>query len=268
MNNLNLVIEIREWKYTTEEYDEGKSTWGDLYKEAHMKTILVVDDEKPIVDILEFNLNREGYKVLTAYNGQQAVDIAISERPDLILLDVMLPKLDGFEVCKRIREKMITPILMLTAREEIVDKVLGLELGADDYINKPFIIKEILARVKANLRRVDMLNGNGKTNGNSLNIGNLIIDEDRYEVRKNGEIINLTVREYELLKFLAQNPERVFTREELLRSVWEYEYLGDLRTVDVTISRLREKIESKEDNDKYILTKRGIGYYFKNVGEL
>ncbi|WP_432662972.1 response regulator [Wukongibacter baidiensis] len=230
-----------------------------------MKTILVVDDEKTIVDILEFNLKREGYEVLTAYDGEQAIDTALNECPDLVLLDVMLPKLDGFEVCKKIREKMTTPILMLTAREEIVDKVLGLELGADDYINKPFVVKEILARVKANLRRVGMQDNKNKANGNLLNIDGLIIDEDRYEVRKNGEIINLTIREYELLKFLAQNSERVFTREELLRSVWEYEYLGDLRTVDVTISRLREKIESKRDNVKYIFTKRGIGYYFKNV---
>lgn len=229
-----------------------------------MSTILIVDDEKAIVDILEFNLNKEGHKVLTAYDGEQALHIASSEHTDLILLDVMLPKLDGFEVCKKIREKMTTPILMLTAREDISDKVLGLALGADDYISKPFIVKEVLARVNANIRRVNMQNSNEKSESNLLKINNLIIDKERYEVKSNDKIVNLTLREYELLRFLADNPNRVFTREELLKSVWNYEYLGDLRTVDVTISRLREKIELGEVNYKYILTKRGVGYYFRS----
>lgn len=228
-----------------------------------MNTILVIDDEKPIVDILEYNLRKAGYEVLKAYDGEQAINIALTEEPDLILLDIMLPKINGFEVCKKIRKQMTTPIIMLTAREDIDDKVLGLELGADDYINKPFIIKEILARVKANLRRVDMLTTIDEGNDNLLRIDNLIIDEERFEVRKNDKIIHLTHREYELLLFLAHNPDRVFSREDLLRKVWNYEFLGDLRTVDVTISRLREKIESRED-EKYIVTKRKFGYYFKS----
>lgn len=230
-----------------------------------MSRILVVDDEKSIVEILKFNLSKEGYGVLTAYDGEEAIKVALNEYPDLILLDIMLPKLDGFEVCKRIREKMDTPILMLTAREETDDKVLGLELGADDYINKPFAMKELMARVKANLRRVDLLNNSNVTKSNLLKINDITIDEDRYEVKKNGEIINLTNREYELLLFLAKTPEKAFTREDLLRKVWGYEYLGDLRTVDVTISRLREKIETNRDNVKYILTKRGIGYCFNKI---
>lgn len=230
-----------------------------------MSRILVVDDEKTIVDIVKFNLIKEGYEVLTAYDGEEAIKVALNEYPDLILLDIMLPKIDGFVVCKRIREKMTTPILMLTAREETDDKVLGLELGADDYINKPFVTKELMARIKANLRRVDLLNNSNVTKSKLLKINDITIDEDRYEVKKNGEIINLTNREYELLLFLAKTPEKAFTREDLLRKVWGYEYLGDLRTVDVTISRLREKIETNRDNVKYILTKRGVGYCFNKI---
>ena len=173
----------------------------------------------------------------------------------------MLPKLDGFEVCRRVRTKMTTPILMLTAREEITDKVLGLELGADDYISKPFIPREVLARVRANIRRMNMQNSEDKPNNNTLKISDLIIDKERFEVKIKDTIIDLTLREYELLVYLADNQNKVFTREELLRNVWNYEYLGDLRTVDVTISRLRDKIEVEEDINKYIGTKRGVGYY-------
>lgn len=233
-----------------------------------MNNILVVDDEKAIVDILAYNLEREGYNVLIAYDGEQAVKIALQENPDLILLDIMLPKINGFEACKKIREKLTTPILMLTARGDTVDQVLGLELGADDYIKKPFIMKEILARVKANLRRIEMLNSEDISNSKLCKIDNVVIDEEKYEVRINEKALNLTLREYEVFKFLLKSPGKIYTRQELLSEVWGYEYFGDLRTVDVTISRLREKIgsiDNDNDTNKYILTKRGIGYYFKDI---
>lgn len=224
--------------------------------------ILVVDDEKPIVDILVFNLKKDGYEILEAYDGETALKLALEEKPDLVLLDVMLPKLDGFTVCRKIREQSNVPILMLTAREEEVDKVLGLELGADDYITKPFMVRELMARVKANLRRtVSQPETESSENSNIIRIGELEIDTERYEVRKAGAIIELTLREFELLKFLAMQPERVFDREALLEKVWGYEYYGDMRTVDVTIRRLREKIEDNASEPAYIMTKRGIGYY-------
>lgn len=222
--------------------------------------ILVVDDEKNIVDIIAYNLKKEGYRVVTAANGEEAVFMAQSENPDLILLDVMMPKMDGYEACKRIREKKNTPIIMLTARAEEVDKVLGLELGADDYVTKPFGVRELMARVKANLRRT--VAPAGQEGGNVLIFGKLAIDLDRYEVRRNGEPVELTLREFELLKFLAQNKTQVFTRETLLEKVWGYEYFGDVRTVDVTVRRLREKVEDNDKKPTYILTKRGVGYYF------
>ncbi len=174
----------------------------------------------------------------------------------------MLPKKDGFEVLREIRTSITTPVLMLTAKEEEVDKVLGLELGADDYITKPFSMRELVARVKANLRRIEMNNGD-LNNAEILRVGDLTINQNKYEVRKNGKIIDLTLREYELLKFLASNIDQVFTREQLLEKVWGYEYYGDVRTVDVTIRRLREKIEDKDGQYKYIMTKRGVGYYFR-----
>ncbi|MBQ1935456.1 MAG: response regulator transcription factor [Clostridia bacterium] len=224
--------------------------------------ILVVDDEKPIVDILVFNLKKDGHEVLEAYDGETALDMALNQKPDLILLDVMLPKMDGFTVCRKVREQSDVPILMLTAREEEVDKVLGLELGADDYITKPFMVRELMARVKANLRRTaTQVEATPSSNANVIRIGELEIDEERYEVRKAGKTIELTLREFELLKFLATQPERVFDREALLEKVWGYEYYGDMRTVDVTIRRLREKIEDNSSEPTYIMTKRGIGYY-------
>ncbi len=222
--------------------------------------ILVVDDEKNIVDIIAFNLKKEGYRVMTAANGEEAVFLALNENPDLILLDVMMPKMDGYEACKRIREKTNTPIIMLTARAEEVDKVLGLELGADDYVTKPFGVRELMARVKANLRRKAA--PAAAVQGNVLQFGQLTIDLDRYEVRRDGQPVELTLREFELLKFLAQNRTQVFTRETLLEKVWGYEYFGDVRTVDVTVRRLREKIEDNDKKPTYILTKRGVGYYF------
>ena len=229
------------------------------------KKILVVDDEKPIADILKFNLEKEGYSVELAYDGQEAIEKTKDTNPDLILLDIMLPKIDGFAVCKMVRQNYQTPIIMLTAKEEEVDKVLGLELGADDYITKPFGIRELLARVKANLRRAEIPVGNDSTTGGCIKSGNLVIDLGKYEVRKEGKPIELTLREFELIKYLASQTEQVFTRETLLEDVWGYEYYGDVRTVDVTIRRLREKIEDDSGNPKYIITKRGVGYYFRRV---
>ncbi len=227
------------------------------------KKILVVDDEKPIVTVLKLNLQKEGYVVYEAYDGEEAVNKARLLEPDLILLDVMLPKMDGFTVCKTIREKSSVPILMLTAREEEVDKVLGLELGADDYITKPFSVRELMARVKANMRRSAMENAPVEEEQDSevINIGKFQLKCNRYELTKDGKVIDVTIREFELLKFLAKRPDKMFTRQELLEHVWDYEYYGDVRTVDVTIRRLREKIEDDPSQPKYLMTKRGIGYY-------
>ena len=227
------------------------------------KKILIVDDEKNIVDILKFNLQKEGFSTVEAYDGDQALKLGLEENPDLILLDIMLPKMDGFTVCRKLREKVSTPILMLTARADEVDKVLGLELGADDYITKPFSPRELMARVKANLRRT--VSDELKENGNVYSHGDISIDADRYEVKRCGKVIELTLREFELLKFLALQPGQIFTRENLLEKVWGYEYYGDVRTVDVTVRRLREKIEKDQANYEYILTKRGVGYYFNRI---
>jgi len=230
------------------------------------KKILVVDDEKSISDIIKFNLLKDGYDVEVAEDGDEALKKVYLIQPDLILLDVMLPKLDGFQVCRKIRETFNTPIIMLTAKEEEVDKVLGLELGADDYITKPFGMRELLARVKANIRRVDIDNSDtSSVKSVQIESGNLTIDLERYEVKKDEEIIELTLREYELLKFLATQENQIFTREQLLKDVWGYEYFGDIRTVDVTIRRLREKIEDDSSSPKFIMTKRGVGYYFRRL---
>lgn len=226
------------------------------------KKILVVEDEKPISDIIKFNLIKEGYEIETAYDGEEALKKVYQFQPDLVLLDVMLPKLDGFQVCRRIRESFNMPIIMLTAKEEEVDKVLGFELGADDYITKPFGMRELIARVKANIRRLSFADTD--TSGNNvIYAGKLTIDLDRYEVLKEEQVIELTLREFELLKFLATQANQIFTREQLLKDVWGYEYFGDIRTVDVTVRRLREKVEDDSSEPTYIMTKRGVGYYFK-----
>ncbi len=230
------------------------------------KKVLVVDDEKAISDIIKFNLLKDGYDVEVAEDGDEALKKVYLIQPDLILLDVMLPKLDGFQVCRKIRESFNTPIIMLTAKEEEVDKVLGLELGADDYITKPFGMRELLARVKANIRRVDIDNlDTSSVKSVQIESGNLTIDLERYEVKKDDDVIELTLREYELLKFLATQENQIFTREQLLKDVWGYEYFGDIRTVDVTIRRLREKIEDDSSSPKFIMTKRGVGYYFRRI---
>ena len=230
------------------------------------RTILVIEDEQNINDILTFSLGKEGYKTLSALDGLKGLEMALTENPDLILLDVMLPGLDGWEVCKKVREQSQVPIIMLTAREDEVDKVLGLELGADDYITKPYSMRELAARVKANLSRsaanVTAAQDKAPENQDTILSGDLSINVDRYEVSKNGEVIDITLREFELLKFLAQQPGKIFSREKLLENVWGYEYYGDVRTVDVTVRRLREKIEDDPSMPKYIITKRGVGYYF------
>lgn len=229
------------------------------------KKILVVEDEKSISDIIKYNLQKEGFTVYTAYDGEDALAKQSSLDPDLVLLDVMLPKIDGFTVCKKVREKSAVPIIILTAKEEEVDKVLGLELGADDYMTKPFSMRELLARIKANIRRATLTLGPDvdKAEANVREFGNLTIDLNRYEIRKNGEILELTLREFELLRYLAERENKVFSREQLLEEVWGYEYYGDIRTVDVTVRRLREKLEDDSSNPRYIMTKRGIGYYFR-----
>ena len=225
------------------------------------KKILIVDDEKPIVDILKFNLEKEGYKTIEAYDGEQAVEMAYESKPDLIILDVMLPKMDGFSVCKKVRQKLTCPIIMLTAKEEVVDKIIGLELGADDYMTKPFSIRELTARIKANLRKHVVQEEEAESDASSIKIKDLILDAEKYVVVKNGVIIDLTMKEFEVLKLLAIHAGQVFTREQILKNVWGYDYYGDLRSVDVTIRRIREKIEDNTAEPKYIITKRGIGYY-------
>lgn len=229
------------------------------------RKILIVEDEQNINDILAIQLGKEGYTTISALDGIQGLEMALSENPDLILLDVMLPGMDGFEVCKKVRERSTVPIIMLTAKEDEVEKIIGLELGADDYITKPYSARELMARVKANLRRsaIDSLPKNDDTESvNVIVSGDLTINAERYEVSKNGNVIDITLREFELLKFLAMQPDKIFSREVLLENVWGYEYYGDVRTVDVTVRRLREKIEDDPSMPKYIITKRGVGYYF------
>lgn len=226
------------------------------------KKILVVEDEKAIADILVFNLQREGYDTLVAYDGADGLHAALENAPDLILLDVMLPSMDGFEVLEHIREKQDTPIIMLTAREEETDKVLGLELGADDYITKPFSMRELMARVKANMRRT--LSGEEREKPAAPSGGGLRISRDNGMVYKNGRALELSAREFDILCFLSAAPGRVFSREELMEQVWGYDYYGDLRAVDVAIRRLREKVEDQPASPRYIMTKRGMGYYFSD----
>ncbi|MHC5248780.1 response regulator YycF [Enterococcus sp. LJL120] len=228
-----------------------------------MKKILVVDDEKPISDIVKFNLTKEGFEVSTAYDGEEALEKVKEVEPDLVLLDLMLPKMDGLEVAREIRKTYDMPIIMVTAKDSEIDKVLGLELGADDYVTKPFSNRELIARVKANLRRgavaKEVDNGQGE-----LAIGDLTILPDAYMVTKRGDTIELTHREFELLHYLAKHIGQVMTREHLLQTVWGYDYFGDVRTVDVTVRRLREKIEDNPSHPTYLVTRRGVGYYLRS----
>ena len=228
--------------------------------------ILVVDDEEPIANILEFNLKKEGYDVIVANDGEKAVELAFNENPDLILLDLMLPKKDGMEVCREVHAKKNIPIIMLTAKNSEIDKVLGLEFGADDYVTKPFSTRELMARVKVNLRRV-IKQQEGvveEKNGGDLVIKDIVIYPEAYVIKKNGEEIDLTRREFDLFYYLAQHRGQVLTRENLLQTVWGYDYFGDVRTVDVTVRRLREKVENDSSQPEYIMTRRGVGYF---IGE-
>ena len=230
---------------------------------SEQKTVLIVEDEKNIVDILRFNLMREGYRTLEAYDGEDGLNKARSENPDLILLDVMLPKMIGFDVCRTLRQEgNNVPVIILTAREEEADKVLGLEIGADDYITKPFSMRELIARVGANIRRSAMISASSAETSMPVS-GDLSINTDSHQVYRAGKAIDLTQREYELLTFLASHPNKVYSRVDLMEQVWNYGYVGDdVRTVDVTVRRLREKIERDPANPVYILTRRGAGYYF------
>lgn len=232
------------------------------------KKVLVVDDEKPISDIIKFNLEKEGYEVVVAYDGEEALQKVESESPDLIVLDLMLPKIDGLEVAKQVWAKRSTPIIMVTAKDSELDKVLGLELGADDYVTKPFSNRELVARVKANLRRQDAtVSPANDVRTADIKVGDLTIHPDAYTVTKRGENINLTHREFELLHYLAQHIGQVINREHLLQTVWGYDYFGDVRTVDVTVRRLREKIEDNPSHPQWLITRRGVGYYLANPNQ-
>lgn len=230
--------------------------------------IYVVEDEKPIADIIQFNLEKEGYSVECIHDGSEAIQKALSSPPDLMLLDLMLPGADGIEVCRQVRQRYQFPIIMLTAKDSELDKVLGLEMGADDYVTKPFSNRELLARIKANLRRTQTLkqaNAEEEKKG-TLNVGEISIDPNSFVVTKKGQTVDLTHREFELLLYLTKHVNQVLTREHLLQSVWGYDYFGDVRTVDVTIRRLREKIEQDPSQPQYIITRRGIGYTMRDPG--
>ncbi|EIJ79231.1 two-component response regulator PhoP [Bacillus methanolicus PB1] len=228
------------------------------------KTVLVVDDEQSIVTLLQYNLEQAGFDVITAMDGEDGKDLALNENPDLIILDLMLPKLDGIEVCKQLRQqKMMTPILMLTAKDDEFDKVLGLELGADDYMTKPFSPREVIARVKAILRRSQYqpeVKENEFIENGYIKIADLKIYPDQYEAFFAEELLELTPKEFELLLYLAKHKGRVLTRDQLLSAVWNYDFAGDTRIVDVHISHLREKIEQNTKKPVYIKTIRGLGY--------
>ena len=227
------------------------------------KTVLIVEDERAIVEILKFNLKREGYETLEALDGETGLLLAQTKDPDLILLDVMLPKMSGFDICKTLRgENRTTPIIMLTAREEEMDKVFGLETGADDYMTKPFSMKELMARVKANIRRRSMEYAPAQSTAGQIEADGLCLNLETYQVTKNGTPVELTQKEYDLLSYLIRERGKVFSREDLMQRVWNYDYYGDMRTVDVTVRRLREKIEDDPGKPQYILTRRGVGYYF------
>lgn len=236
-----------------------------------MKKILIVDDEKPISDIIKFNLTKEGYEVATAYDGRAALQLFEQDTPDLVILDLMLPELDGLEVAKEIRKTSHVPIIMLSAKDSEFDKVIGLEIGADDYVTKPFSNRELQARVKAHLRRTETIEAAvieevTVAGSRTVMVGDLEIVPDAFVAKKHGQELELTHREFELLHHLANHLGQVMTREHLLETVWGYDYFGDVRTVDVTIRRLREKIEDQPSRPEYILTRRGVGYYMKAMG--
>jgi two-component system OmpR family response regulator len=223
---------------------------------AENDKILVVEDDRTLLDVLKYNLTKEGYSVVTAVDGVEALEVARRDKPDFIILDIMLPKMSGFEVCRILRKEMTVPILMLTAKTEEVDKVVGLEIGADDYMTKPFSMRELLARIRAMLRRVEMQVPTAGT----LKLGDIEIDINRHAITKGGNILSLTPKEFDLLAFLAKNKGLVFSRDQLLEKVWGYDYAGDTRTVDVHIRWLREKLEDNPAKPKRLVTVRGVGY--------
>lgn len=235
-----------------------------------MSKILVVDDEKPITDIEKFSLEKEGYEVEVAYDGEDVLKKVEENTPDLIILDIMLPKIDGLEVAKEVRKTHNMPIIMVTAKDSELDKVLGLEIGADDYVTKPFSNRELVARVKANLRRQSVASENSSKEDDEkreITFGDLTVHPDSYSVTKNGKTVDLTHREFELIHYLAQHAGQVMTREHLLQTVWGYDFFGDVRTVDVTVRRLREKIEDDPSQPKWLVTRRGVGYYVRSAEE-
>jgi two-component system response regulator VicR len=230
-----------------------------------LKKILIVDDEKAISDIIKYSLTQEGFEVLTAFDGEEAIEKTRESQPDLILLDLMLPKKDGLEVAREIRKDYEIPIIIVSAKDSEIDKILGLELGADDYVTKPFSNRELIARIKANLRRRELPPERAENLSQpDIAVGDLVIHLDAYIVSKRGKTVDLTHREFELLHYLAKHLGQVMTREHLLQTVWGYDYFGDVRTVDVTVRRLREKIEDAPSNPAYLMTRRGMGYFLKN----
>jgi DNA-binding response OmpR family regulator len=229
--------------------------------------IMIVEDDRTLLGVLKYNLTKEGYNIVTAIDGAQALEVARSEKPELIVLDIMLPKLDGFEVCRILRREMTVPILMLTAKTEEIDKVVGLELGADDYMTKPFSMREFLARIRAMLRRTEMMKqeiaSSKEVKPSVVKVGSLEIDPVRHQVSLSGSLLNLSPKEFDLLAFLASNQAQVFSRDYLLEKVWGYDYAGDTRTVDVHIRWLRQKIEVDPAHPRHLLTVRGVGYKFE-----
>jgi two-component system OmpR family response regulator len=222
--------------------------------------VLIVEDDSSLRETLKYNLRKDGYDVVTANDGEQAIEVARREKPDLLILDIMLPKMNGFEVCRILRQEMIVPILMLTAKADETDKIVGLEIGADDYMTKPFSMRELLARVRAMLRRTKMTEPSSAGESASLKNGNIEIDIARHRASLSGAALELSPKEFDLLAFLAKNKGLVFSREQLLEKVWGYDYAGDTRTVDVHIRWLRQKIETDPSHPKYLLTVRGTGY--------
>jgi two-component system OmpR family response regulator len=230
-----------------------------------MAKLLIVEDDPNLLHTLRYNFEREGFRVSTAVDGVQALEVARRERPDVVVLDVMLPRLDGFDVCRALRRDSTVPILMLTARDEEIDRVVGLELGADDYLTKPFSVRELLARVKAMLRRVEMLRASGPgPTARLLRAGDLVVNLDEHRVHRAGRELQLKPKEFDLLVYLMQQPGRVFNRDQLLAQVWGYDFAGDSRTVDVHIRWLREKIEADPGRPILIETVRGVGYRFRS----
>jgi len=227
---------------------------------AENDKILVVEDDRNLLDTLKYNLRKEGYNVVTAVDGAEALDVARREKPDIIILDIMLPKMSGFEVCRILRGEMIVPILMLTAKTEETDKIVGLEIGADDYMTKPFSLRELLARVRAMLRRAKMVEMQPGPREALLKVGDIEVDTARHKASKGATMLQLTPKEFDLLAFLARNKGFVFNRDQLLEKVWGYDFAGDTRTVDVHISWLRQKMETDPNNPKYLVTVRGTGY--------